>query len=409
MAGWSQKPWIIVGLLWLAYFINYVDRQAVFSILPVLQKELHFSNAQLGLIGSVFIWVYSLCCLPAGRLADRVRRELLVPASLALWSLATLATGLSRSVETFLFWRGVMGLAEGLYFPAAVSLIGAVHPGPTRSRAISIHGSAQLAGIAAGGWFGGWMADVWGWRWGFVVLAAVGVAYAPILRLGLGHLPAVKPDNKSISRPLDVLAARCYWALSVAFFMFCTMLWMLYAWLPNFIYERYGLSLAESGFTATLYLQAGSAGGILSGGAIADWVARRIGAGRFYVAALGLLLCSPLAYFTVATHSLGLLKAASAGFGFFAGLMMSNTVASAYDVIAPSNYGFGAGALTMMGGLAGGLAIFSVGKWKESVGVESLMGWGVLAGLVAAVLLAAVAATQFQSDRRRAGLPQPGT
>ena len=405
MAAASNKPWIIVGLLWLAYFVNYLDRQVVFSILPVLQKELHFTNAQLGLIGSIFIWVYSLACPPAGRLADRFRREWLAPASLVLWSVATLATGLSRSVESFLFWRGIMGVTEGLYFPAAVSVIAAVHPGATRSRAISLHGTAQFAGIAAGGWFGGWMAEGWGWRWGFVVLAALGIAYAPLLRLGLGNLPAAAPSGLTrASTPGDVFAARCYWALALAFFALCAMLWMLYAWLPNFIYERYGLSLAESGFTATLYLQAGSAAGILAGGAIGDRLTRRLAPGRFYVAALGLLLCAPLAYFTVAVRSLSLLTAASAGFGFFAGLMMSNTVASAYDVIAASNYGFGAGALTMIGGLAGGLAIFSVGKWKESVGVEPLMALGSLTAGLAALLLAAVVAKQFQADRRRAGI-----
>src|SRR5213594_2250952 len=128
----ASRAWTTVAFLWLAYFINYVDRQTVFSIFPVLRSELQFSNAELGLIGSIFIWVYSLCCPPAGRLADRLRRERLIPASLALWSAATLATGLSRSVTSLLFWRGVMGVTEGLYFPAAVSAIGALHPGATR-------------------------------------------------------------------------------------------------------------------------------------------------------------------------------------------------------------------------------------------------------------------------------------
>ncbi|MBI1790426.1 MAG: MFS transporter [Acidobacteria bacterium] len=149
-----RRPWTIVAFLWAAYLINYVDRQSVFSILPVLERELGFTPTQLGLIGSIFIWVYSLCSPLAGRLADRVRLDRLIPASLLLWSLATLATGLSRSVEALLFWRGVIGVTEGLYFPAALAAIGAAHPGPTRSRAISIHGSAQFAGIVAGGWFG---------------------------------------------------------------------------------------------------------------------------------------------------------------------------------------------------------------------------------------------------------------
>lgn len=405
----KPKPWAFVALLWVAYFINYVDRQVVFSILPVLRDELHFSSTQLGLIGSIFIWVYSLCNPVAGRIADRVRAELLLPATVALWSVATLATGLSGSVAGLLFWRGVMGVTEGFYFPAAVRAIGSVHSGATRSRAIALHGSAQFAGIAAGGWFGGWVAEGWGWRWGFVALAAAGFAYAPLLRLGIGALPAPHAQQQAGPGRPAALNARCYWALSFAFFVLCTMLWMLYAWLPEFVYERYHLTLAESGFTATLFLQAGSAAGILSGGALADWISRRFPAGRFYIASLGLLLCSPLAYATVAVHSVPLLKLASAGFGFFAGLMMSNVIASAYDVIVPSQYGFGAGALTMIGGLAGGLAIFSVGRWKESVGVEALMAYGSVAGILAGLVLAAVAVTQFQADRRRIGLAEVAT
>jgi len=111
----------------------------------------------------------------------------------------------------------------------------------------------------------------------------------------------------------------------------------------------------------------------------------------------------------VALHSIPLFKVASAGFGFFAGLMMSNVIASAYDVIVPSQYGFGAGALTMIGGLAGGLAIFSVGKWKESLGVEALMAYASVAGILVALALAAVALTQFKGDRRRIGLAEVPT
>ena len=65
--------WTAVGLLWFAFMVNYVDRQIVFSIFPVLKKELHFSETQLGLIGLVFLWTYSACMPIMGRLADIVR------------------------------------------------------------------------------------------------------------------------------------------------------------------------------------------------------------------------------------------------------------------------------------------------------------------------------------------------
>jgi len=107
----ARLAWTTVALLWSAYLLNYLDRQAVFSIFPVLRSELHFSDTQLGLVGTLFIWVYSLCMPLTGRLADVFRRDRLVIASLVLWSLATLGTGLSTSASAFLFWRVVMGVA----------------------------------------------------------------------------------------------------------------------------------------------------------------------------------------------------------------------------------------------------------------------------------------------------------
>jgi len=405
----DTRPWRVVALLWLAYFINYVDRQVVFSIFPVLREELGFTSVELGLIGSVFLWTYSLACPLAGRMADRFRRDRLIAASVALWSAATLATGMSRSVAGLLFWRGVVGLTESLYFPAAASAIGSLHGGRTRSRAIALHGSAQFAGIAAGGWFGGWMAEAWGWRRGFAALAATGVCYLPLLVLGLGRLPAPPREHDAGPRRSGALAARSYWALAGAFFVLCVLLWMLYAWLPSFVHERHGLGLAESGFTATVFLQAGSAAGILCGGALADSLIGRVRAGRFYVAAVGLLVCSPLAYAIVAAPSLALMKIACVGFGLFAGLTMSNTIAGAYDVIAPAHHGLAAGTLTLIGGLGGGISTYSVGRWKDTFGVEMLMACGSAAGVLAAVALAAVVAERFANDRRHAGFEAGST
>ncbi|MEO7142165.1 MAG: MFS transporter, partial [Bryobacteraceae bacterium] len=93
-AGKMVSPWLVVALLWVAFLINYVDRQSVFSIYPVLKRDLHLSDPQLGLAGTVFIWTYSLCMPFTGRLADLFRRDRIIIASIVLWSLATLGTGL---------------------------------------------------------------------------------------------------------------------------------------------------------------------------------------------------------------------------------------------------------------------------------------------------------------------------
>src|SRR6266568_3201295 len=169
--------WRVVVFLWLAFALNYIDRQAAFSIFPILRNELGFSSSQLGLTGTTFIWVYALAMPLAGYLADAMRRDRLVVASVALWSAATLGTALSRSPASFLFWRAAMGVTEALYFPAALGIIAVLHPGSTRSRALGIHQAAQLVGIVASGWFGGWAAEHMGWRQAFGFLWLVGTVY----------------------------------------------------------------------------------------------------------------------------------------------------------------------------------------------------------------------------------------
>ncbi|MGH9627562.1 MAG: MFS transporter [Bryobacteraceae bacterium] len=400
----SHRAWLIVAILTVTLVINYVDRQVAFSIFPALRQDLGFNNQQLALIGTLFIFVYSGCSPIVGRLADIFRRERLVVISLLLWSLCTLATGMAGSVNAFLFWRAMMGVTEALYMPAALSIVAVVHTGSTRSTALAVHACGQMAGIVVGGWFGGWAADHWGWRTGFVVLAAIGIGFAPILRLVLGRIPEPASHGKVASTPAEVLSSRCIRALAIAFFMLCGMLWMFYAWLPAYIFDKFRLSMTESGLVATLYLQAATTTGILLGGALADRIVKQTPAGRFYIGGAGLIVSAPFAYWTFAAGSVDALKIAAVGFGLFAGIMIANVFAASYDVISQRNYGFATGGLNLIGGVAGGIGIFLAGAWKDSIGLHGLIGWTAIGAAVAAAAMIVVASRSFAADRERAGM-----
>jgi MFS family permease len=390
--------WTAVGLLWFAFMVNYIDRQVVFSIFPVLKKELHFSETQLGLIGLVFLWTYSACMPVMGRLADLVERRRLVIWSLVLLSVATIGTAISRSTTSFLVWRAVMGLVEASYVPAAVGLIAVIHSERTRSTALAIHGTAQFAGIAIGGWAGGWLAETIGWRSGFWILSAVGIIYAGILS-GTLHSPAQPPQRTQQvhTSAFTIFRSRCYSVLLISFFVFCAMLWMFYGWLPTFIFSKFHLSLAGSGFTGTAYLQAGSVVGILIWGRVADLASTRVKAGRFYVSALGLIICAPLAYLVLATASLSFLKLACLLFGFFSGAFIANVFAAAYEVVPKENYGFSVGVLNSAGGLAGGAGVFLIGWNHGPGGMAELMGANAILAVVMGLALTLVASRHFRS------------
>jgi MFS transporter, Spinster family, sphingosine-1-phosphate transporter len=395
-----MRSWTLVALLWVVYFINYIDRQVAFSVFPSLRQELGFTNAELGLIGTVFTWVYSIFMPFSGRLADLVRRERIIVVSLALWSLCTLGTGMSGSVTEFLWWRAAMGVTESLYVPAALGLLASILPAESRSKGLAVHMTAQLVGIAAGGWFGGWAADSLGWRRGFRILAVAGLVYAVVLGLAIVRfrLPKPEPSTQSASGPFDVIRSRCFLALAVAFLLFCAVLWVQYAWLANHMYEQFSLSMTQAGFTAMVFLQGSTAAGVLLGGFAGDRITRSIPAGRLYVVALGVILSAPFAYVTFATGSLFAAVASACSFGLFSGLMMSNIFAAAYDVVAPQNYGFSAGMLNLVGGLAGGAGILGAGVWKDSAGISVVAGSTGVAALLAGIVLALVVVRWFPAE-----------
>lgn len=393
--------WLVV-FLWFALALNYIDRQMVYSIFPALKADLHFSDVQLALTGSIFAWVYALCMPIVGHLSDRLRRDRMIVVGMALWSAATLGCGLSHSVFMFLLWRGVMGITESLYYPAAVSILAAAHTGATRSKAMGIHQSAQMAGIVAGGSYGGWMADHAGWRVGFVVAAGAGMLYSFILskQLPISQTPPTPLRDHPVRTSLRLFRSPCYMALSAAFFAFCAMLWIFYAWFPTFLFERFHLSMTESGFRATLFVQLSCGAGILVGGALADRLSKRIPAARFYIAATGILLCAPFGYLTFAAQSLTWATVFSSAYGAFSGLMMANVFAAAYDIVAPGSYGLAAGLLNMAGGIAATIMIYLAGLWKNSLGFEALLGWVALGCGFAALLLAATVVFRFTEENQ---------
>jgi MFS family permease len=110
-------------MLWWIAFFNYADRQAIFSVFPLLEREMHLSQSQLGLLGSSFAWVYGLAAPFAGMLIDRIRRKSAILGGIQAWSLICMATALARSLGQLLAFRAAEGLGETFYFPASMSLI----------------------------------------------------------------------------------------------------------------------------------------------------------------------------------------------------------------------------------------------------------------------------------------------
>src|SRR5688500_6912179 len=100
LAARSSYKWWVVAMLWLISFFNYADRQAIFSVFPLLEREMNLTPVQLGLLGSAFAWVYGLGAPFAGMIVDRVRRKTAILGGLQAWSLICMATALSKNFRS---------------------------------------------------------------------------------------------------------------------------------------------------------------------------------------------------------------------------------------------------------------------------------------------------------------------
>lgn len=383
----------MVGLLWVAFCLNFADRQVVFSIFPILRSDLHFSEVQLGLTGSLFLWVYAFCSPFAGSIADRLPKRVLILGSLVLWSAITLFTGFAQSPGPLLAGRATIGLTEALFYPAAVALIAEIHDGRTRSRALALFNSGSVVGIVLGGSLGGYAAEYYSWRWAFGALGLAGILYALPLGSFLRRIPEGSTSAGNVDRPRKFSGARellrkpTFLVLCAIYSVAAFAAYLLYTWLATFLTEKFHLGLSEAGITATLYAKTAAAVGLAAGGWIADWWFARNQSARFWVLAVSVILTGPALYAVAYAPSLWQIKLAAIAFGLCNGAYQANLFASAFEIVEASRRALAVGVLNLIGASVSGFAGLGGGIWRESQGLDLLMVWSGLSCVLVGLLL----------------------
>ncbi|WP_174274528.1 spinster family MFS transporter [Sphingomonas bacterium] len=191
-------------LLTLVYVVNFVDRQLIGILGQPMKAELGLSDKQLGLLGGLsFALFNALLSLPIARLAERRSRIAIIAWSVGLWSLATAACGLARTVPQLVLGRMGVGIGEAGYAPAAQSLIADLWPSRRRATALAIFSLGVPIGILFGAVAGGWIAELLGWRSAFVMLGLPGVALAILIGLALREPERGAQDAIAESSPPD--------------------------------------------------------------------------------------------------------------------------------------------------------------------------------------------------------------
>jgi MFS family permease len=357
----TRYKWAVVAMLWSICLFNYADRQAIFSVFPLLEKEFHLGPVELGLLGSAFAWVYGLGAPLAGLIVDRVKRRSAILGGLYVWSIICVATAVSRNFTHLMFFRAAEGAGETFYYPASVSMLSDYHGKATRSRALGFLQTSVYMGTIGGGFFAGLIGQRYGWRSSFIVFGGLGILLGFVLRKYLREPVRGMSDDAPPPQRIPVgeafrliLSNRSVLCLMGTFVCANFVAVVLLAWMPKFLYERFGMSLAAAGLAATVYAQVAGMAGATIGGWLADTLARHTPRGRVMVQALAVFVAAPFVLLCGLAPSLTLAIVALTGWGFCKGFYDANIFASPFDVIPPQARGTVAGLMNCVGWFAGG-------------------------------------------------------
>lgn len=382
--------WAVVGMLWFVCFFNYADRQAIYSVFPLLKQELGLSDIELGIVGAAFMWVYALSAPLAGWVGDRLPRKTLILGGLIFWSLVTIATALSTKYWHLVLFRGLEGFGEAFYFPASMSLVSDYHGQDTRSKAMSMHQSSVYAGTIAGGVASGFLGQHYGWRSSFYLFGILGC----VLGVALWAMLKEPPRGEQEAKVNLLEAARDVYKMPMAVILtavfvganFVAMIFL--TWMPSFLFRKFQMSLSMAGLSGTAYLQIASVIGVLTGGWLADRMALRYLGGRMRTQSLGLILGVPFIFLTGWTMSVPVLILAMCGFGFFKGMYDANIWASLHDVVPAARRASAVGFMNAIGWLGGGVAPVAIAAASERYGMGACLSATSLVYLAFGLLLA---------------------
>lgn len=368
--------WAVVAMLWMVCFLNYADRQVLSGIFPALEKEFGFSKFQLGMIGSMFMWVYASLVWLMGIVSDRVNRKNLILGGCLFWSLITMTTGWCVLFWQFLLVRGLEGLGESCYFPSSNAMIGDYHEHAHRSTALSCHQSGVYFGTIAGSAFGAWLAQHYGWRYGFYFFGGMGVIVSAILFFFLKEPRQSKHDatislssiiktfSTLIQRPEVLLLALAFVSVNIVAMIFLT-------WMPTFLYEKFHMTLSRAGFFSVVFIQLTGALSAPFCGWSGDWLTRKMKHGRLGIQVISLLVG------TVAIIAIGL----GTKFSLLAPMMVlfglcksgydAGIFGALFDYIEPEFRGATAGLLISCGYFGGALGPLILGAIATYGGAAS--------------------------------------
>ena len=292
--------WTVVAILIATAVLSYTDRQVLSLLVDPIRADLGISDTQISLLlGTAFALVYGIAGVPLGYLADRTSRRNLIFGGVLVWSIGTIACGLSQSFGQLFAGRLVVGLGEAVLSPAAISLISDYFPPSRRGTAVGCFLSGIAMGIGASILVGGGvlhliqlgalantpLATQQPWRLVLLVIGAPGFFWA------LAILAIREPVRRATEKPVASAGAgdergwrSTGWARVVPIYLVVAIASLVDnavgAWAPTLLTREFHMDRAQVGVQLGILLTAAFGGGVLVGGLLADSAAARGGWSR---------------------------------------------------------------------------------------------------------------------------------
>lgn len=247
-------PRVLVALLTISIFINYIDRSNLSVAAPLLQQQLHYTTSQIGVLSSAFFWTYSLLQLigVSGWVSDKFPVGWVFAVGFLIWSGSTLASGWVHSFTAFFVMRLLLGVGESLAYPCYSRLMAMEVPQAMRGRANALLDAGSKLGPALGTFLGGLLLARYSWRVFFITLGAAGLLWIPAWIRWMPRSDHQRTSAVAAASFGDLLRQRSAWGAFGGHFCGNYFWFFLLIWMPSYLVN-------ERGFSMTGMAKAGSA------------------------------------------------------------------------------------------------------------------------------------------------------
>ena len=405
--------WVVLALVSIAYFLAQGTRQIYAAVLPQIKADFAgggIDDTRLGLVSSVFTFVFGLMMPFAGLAGDLLKRKWVLVTGSVLFAVGIFCSGFASGLGMLLISYGILNaVGQSLMPPCNSSLISQYHV-ETRGTAFSLYQSAIYLGIIVCSITSGYMAGMGegGWRKAFWVFGAISLLWAVVIAIVLKDRRVEDPAQNASDEGIGSIAeafksfagkpTSFILMAALGFYFFTT--YAFKTWSPMFMMRSFpDMEPSTAIFHAVVWFYVGALGGVTLGGRISDKWRTHNPAARLDIELIGIALCVPFVLVMSMAHSLPLMIVAITLFGFATGVYDSNLYAALFEVINPRYRAVATGLFGCGGCIVGAFGPAVAGILSDSFGMRVAMGSLAAFALLGCASVAIARFVTFKKDR----------